>query len=239
MIFAIALGIAFSSAASAATLFYDFGASARETLSPLPADQYNNITMDTPVVLSIVDSVDSTGASTGISIDAAGFWPGQNSSGPGVAGGDAAAIFAPDAYVDNAFGSVASFGGFITPEATVSLGGLDGTGATSYDFTFFGSRTGATDNRETKYDVTGSNNGIGLLNVTANLSEVVHVNGIVPTAAGDITILVSPGPANNNGSGFYYLGAMRMVSNQIPEPATIGLLAFAGLAFTMQRRSRS
>ncbi|WP_168205412.1 PEP-CTERM sorting domain-containing protein [Bythopirellula goksoeyrii] len=235
MISAIVLGMAFSTAASAATLFYDFGDSSRTT-----AGNYNNIVMNAPSVLSIADSVDSTGANTGISLDASGFFAGSNQSGPGVASGDAAAIFETDATVDNAFGHAGAFGtNPLTPLATVTMGGLDGSGATSYDFTFFGSRTGATDNRETQFALAGANSGVGYLDVTANVSEVVNVSGIIPTAGGTITLEVSPGPNNNNGSLFYYLGAMRVVSNTIPEPATIGLLAFAGLAFTLQRRGRS
>src|SRR5699024_940243 len=40
---------------------------------------------------------------------------------------------------------------------TVTLSGLDASGLTLYDFIFFASRVGVTDNRQTQYLVTGGN----------------------------------------------------------------------------------
>ena len=102
--------------------------------------------------------------------------------------------------------------------------------AQAYNFTFFGSRTGVTDNRETEYAVTGSNAGSALLNTSSNISNVAVVSGILPTGAGTIQVVVDPGPNNNNGSLFYYLGALEL-STSIPEPASILLLmsSVAGL----------
>ncbi len=235
---AMAVCLAFSSVASAATLFFDFGDSGQTTVSPPAANVYNNIIVNPPGVLSIADTVNSTGANTGISINVSGFFNGSNQSGPTSPSGNAGAIFDGQATRDNAFGHAGTFGtNPLTPQATIALSGLDGSGLTTYDFTFFGSRQGATDNRETKYDVTGANNGFALLNTTANVSEVVSVTGITPTAGGNITLLVSPGPNNNNSSLFYYLGAMRIVSTTIPEPATFGLFALAGIACVVSRRA--
>lgn len=232
--FALTAVLASGTSLQAATLFYDFGDGAANRTTP---GNYNNIIVSNPATLSIADSVDSTGASTGISIEASGFFAGSNQSGPGVAGGDAAAIFESTAYVDNAFGHTGTFGtNPLTPMGTVTLGGLDGSGATTYDFTIFASRTGATDNRETKYDFAGANSGVAYLDTANNLSEVVNVNGIVPTAGGVITLQVSPGPNNTNSSGFYYLGAMRVVSNVIPEPASIGLMCVAACGLLTTRR---
>lgn len=215
--------------ANAATILYDFGDS-----SQITAGNYNNITVNTnvPPVLSIADSIDSTGASTGIGLSVSGFYPGSNQNGTTAPTG-AAAIFDAQATRDNAFGHTGAFGG--NPDAslaTVSLTGLNP--ALSYDFTFFGSRTSVTDNRETQYVVAGGNASTAYLNASANTSNVAIAAGIIPTASGTVSIQVSAGPNNNNGSKFYYLGAMQI--QYVPEPASLGLMSIALVAAAGLRR---
>lgn len=79
----------------------------------------------------------------------------------------------------------------------------------AYDFTFYGSRMSITENRETRYTVTGSNSGTALLNVTTNSTRVVSVPGIYPTAEGTLVVRVEKGPANNNSNGFYHITALK------------------------------
>lgn len=215
--------------ANAATILYDFGDS-----SQITAGNYNNITLNTnvPPVLSIADSIDSTSASTGIGLSVSGFFPGSNTTGATSVSG-AAAIFDTQATRDNAFGHTGPFSN--NPDAslaTVSLTGLNP--ALTYDFTFFGSRAGVTDNRETAYAVAGANASTVYLNASANTSNVAIASGISPTATGTIAIQVSAGPNNNNGSKFYYLGAMQI--QYVPEPATLGLLSIALVAAAGLRR---
>lgn len=217
-----------SSFATAASIFVDFGDSAQIT-----AGNYNNLTFNSPSVLSIPNAVDSTGAGTGISIAASGFYPGSNQNGATAPTG-AAAVFDPQATRDNAFGHTGAFGG--NPDAslaTVSLAGLNP--AVTYDFVFFGSRTSVTDNRETAFAVSGATTSTAYLNTAANTSNVAVVTGIAPTASGTIAINVSAGPNNNNASKFYYLGAMR-IDTVVPEPGLIGLVGI-GLAAACLRRS--
>lgn len=227
---AVAIFVAWNaSTASAATIYYDFGDS-----SQLTAGNYNNIIVNTngPAVLSIADSIDSTGALTGVGLSASGFYPGSNTSGTTTPSG-AAAIFDPQATRDNAFGHTGAFGG--NPDAslaTVSLAGLNP--ALTYDFTFFGSRAGVTDNRETAYALAGANSSTVYLNTSANTSNVAVAAGIIPTASGTISIQVSAGPNNSNSSKFYYLGAMQIL--YVPEPATLGLLSVALVAAAGLRR---
>lgn len=215
--------------AHAATILYDFGDS-----SQLTAGNYNNITVNTnvPPVLSIADSIDSTGASTGIGLGISGFFPGSNTSGTTTPSG-AAAIFDPQATRDNAFGHTGPFSN--NPDASlanVSLTGLNP--ALSYDLTFFASRTGVTDIRETAYTVTGAGIGTVYLNASNNTTNVVTLAGVVPTATGTVSIDVYAGPNNNNGSKFYYLGAMQI--QYVPEPATLGLFGVALIGIAGLRR---
>jgi hypothetical protein len=53
-----------------------------------------------------------------------------------------------------------------------------------------------------------------------------------------VAITVAAGPNNNNGSHFYYLGAMQVVSAAIPEPSTLGLASLAGMLALALRRGR-
>lgn len=79
----------------------------------------------------------------------------------------------------------------------------------NYSFTFFSSRSGVSDNRETQFTVTGkTKSGTVCLNSTANKSETVSVENIDPTDEGRITISVTSGPNNNNSNGFFYINAM-------------------------------
>lgn len=218
---AFIVSIALSAPAMSASLYFDFGDSAQ-----LTAGNYNNVIVNPPTTLSILNAIDSTGAGTGIGMTAAGFYNGSNQSGT-VAPSGAAAIFDPQATRDNAFGHAAAFGGNpLTPSATLDFTGLNPL--LSYDFTFFASRLPATDNRETEYAVTGSNAGTAYLDAANNVSNVAIVSGITPTGAGTIQVVVDPGPNNSSTSLFYYLGALELTG--VPEPASTTLVMF-GIAF--------
>lgn len=225
---ALILGVSMSQLAAGANVFVDFGES-----SQLTTGNFNNIIVNTPATLSIANMVDEDGANTGIGISISGFFPGSNSTGQTAPTGDAAALFPATATRDNAFGHTGPFSG--NPDAslgTVSLTGLNP--ALTYDFTFFASRTGVTDNRETAYDISGANAGIGYLNSSANVGNVVTVAGIQPTGSGTVSIDVYAGPNNNNGSKFYYLGAMA-ITPRIPEPTGVAMAVVAA-GFAMARR---
>jgi hypothetical protein len=164
-----------------------------------------------------------------------GFFTGGNPNGTSTPSGDAAATFAPSAMVDNMFTHVGAFGGQATnPKGSLVLTGLDN--ATAYDFTFFASRMGVTDTRETMYTATGSNSAVTYLNASNNNANITSVAGIYPNA-GSITINVEAGPGNNNGATkFAYIGALRMDYTAIPEPTTLGLLGLSGMGLIFRRR---
>jgi hypothetical protein len=79
-----------------------------------------------------------------------------------------------------------------------------------YDFTFFGSRVGVTDNRETRYVLAGGTGGSADLDTANNVSNQVSITDITPDASGEIILTVSLGPNNNNENGFYYLNVLRI-----------------------------
>lgn len=221
--------MAFVSVANASIVFVDFGDSGQTT-----PGNYNNIIVNPPATLSVASAVASDGSPTGIGIDVSGFFNGSNFSGPTSPSGAAGAIFPGSATRDNGFGHALAFGtNPLTPMGQVFFTGLDPS--STYDFTIFASRQGATDNRETKYTVQGVNVGGALLNTSNNVSEVVDILSMQPTPSGSLTLSIEPGPNNNNASRFWYIGALRMTAVPIPEPVTASLVA-GTLALGLLRR---
>lgn len=223
--------------AQAAKLFFDFGDSSQ--VVPI-AENYNSMTVNPPGTPTIFNAIDSTGAGTGIGASLSGFFNGSNLNGTTSPTG-AAAVFHPQATRDNGFGHALAFGGNpLTPEGRIQLTGLDTSGNTTYSFTFFGSRTGVTDNRETVYSVQGGTSGSSSLDTANNTSNVALVSSILPNANGEIAILITPGPNNTNASRFWYIGAMSIESTTtlVPEPSTIGLLVFSSFGMAVIRRKR-
>jgi hypothetical protein len=192
----------------AATLYFDFGDASAQT-----AGNYNNVT---PAQQPITDCVDDTGALTGMGLYTSGFNSGSNQNGSQGPYGDAI-IFDVLATYDNLFGHTNNFNQPAPrPLGVLTFTNLDTSGSTAYSFTFFGSRMGVTDNRETLYVVEGVNSSSAALDCSANDTNVARVPTIVPTPAGVITVRVSRGPNNNNSSGFFYLGALQIVTGNAP-----------------------
>lgn len=187
------------------TLWFDFGDIAQQTTG-----NYNNITHTQDPV---ANAIDDTGLATGIALTVTdAFWPGSNQSGTTSPTGDGA-MFDAQATRDNLFGNTVDFGGFTEPTGGFTLSGLSTDSGVTYSFTFFAARLGVADNRETQYDVVGANSATGYLNAANNQSEVAVVANVAADANGEIVVTASPGPNNNNSSGFYYIGAVKVVRN--------------------------
>ncbi len=220
--------LASANVVSAAFIDFDFGDSTRIT-----PGNYNNIVVNAPATLDILNAIDSTGAATGISLTASGFFAGSNTNGTTAPSG-AAAIFNAEATRDNAFGHAGTFGtNPLTPQATLSLSGLDNSRL--YSFTFFGSRTGVGNIRDTLHTVIGATTSSAVLDASNNVSNVAVVSNIQPVG-GSITITLEPGPNNNSPERFYYLGAMRIDTGVVPEPATMLSFVIGGIGLAAVRR---
>lgn len=171
----------------------------KTTLSP-----WNNVTEKTAG--SSIDLTDEDGTELGIKLIIKKNFSGINSNGPAVT--QTAEFSMPEQVSKSSFfGNLTEFSGQTNPEAEMEITGLNPD--KKYDFVFFGSRT-ASDNRETKYTVTGTNEEFGYLNASSNTATVVSAGSIEPLSNGTITINVTFGPNNNNQYKFYHINAMKM-----------------------------
>jgi len=195
-------------------ILLDFGASATPTgTGPSPddpANAWNNVTdsIGAAVGAQVRNLVTTENAPTGISLVILSRFNGANTNGT-----LASTQFPADATRDSLFGNTETFSGLANVFPSFKLTGLDPS--LTYDFTFYASRTGVTDNRETGYTATGFNSGFVALNASGNVDKSATLTDMVPTAAGEITISLAPTASNNNANHFTYLGVMKLE----PSPA--------------------
>lgn len=217
-----------SQTAGATTLLFDFGHTNVQT-NP----GWNNVVPATTTLFATFDST-NTLTSVGFEITDTFFQTGEPSQlGSEAPAGDAAAypVSATDDYF---FGHTTPFAGAdANPLGQFKLFNLDPT--KTYNFTFFASRQTVTDIRDASYAITGGNSDSGVLNASNNNTEVLRINGIVPDANDEIFVDVTPGPNNDNTNGFFYIGLMQV--DVVPEPASLSLLAAAGLTVLGRRRA--
>ncbi len=217
-----------SQTAGATTLLFDFG---RTDLQTSPG--WNNVVPATTTLFATFDSA-NTLTPIGFEITDTFFQTGEPSQlGSEAPAGDAAAypVSATDDYF---FGHTTAFAGADpNPLGQFKLFNLDPGKA--YDFTFFASRQVVTDIRDASYAVNGANSASGVLNASNNNTEVLKLTGIVPDANNEIFVDLTPGPDNDNSNGFFYIGLMQV--DIVPEPASLSLLAAAGLCVLGRRRS--
>lgn len=57
-----------------------------------------------------------------------------------------------------------------------------------------------------------------MLDAANNVEETVTVEGVAPTAAGEITVALAPSPNNNNGNHFTYLTVLRVSGSPSSPP---------------------
>lgn len=97
-------------------------------------------------------------------------------------------------------------GGNPRQSATLRFGHLNPE--LTYEFTFFSSREGCQDFRQTSFIVQGEDTQADDLQSANNSGETITVKDVRPTADGDVTLTVMPGSHNNSPNRFYYLNAM-------------------------------
>ncbi len=223
--------------APAQTYLVDLGGANTTVHGPAPGDPnfyWNNLTeaMGASPTGALSNLVSSLNATSSISIVILDPFNGLNENGT-----QASTTYPVNATRDSLYGNTELFNGHTDIYPRFKLVGLDA--ATKYSFTFYASRTGATDNRETGYTVTGGNSGFAALDAVNNQDTTATVAGITPDAAGEISISLAPTGNNNNAYHFTYLGCLRVdaVPPQTPisftlQPASQRVVQFKSATFT-------
>ncbi len=191
------------------SFLFDFGAGGTVTdHGPAPDDPvyyWNNVTatLGGTELGELYGLVTAHGEPTSASLVILSRFNGSNANGT-----TANPDFPVEATRDSLFGNTEVFSGLENIFPSFKLVGLDP--AKAYDVLFFASRTGVSDNRETAYTLVGAGTTTVMLNAGNNVSATVTASGVKPDAAGELTISLAPGPNNNNGNHFTYLGVMKV-----------------------------
>ncbi len=188
--------------------YIDFGITSQETVG-----NWNNVSIENAADASglVVNLIDSNGASTGVTLTIDDAFDTVNTSGN--ASPDPSLPFPDTAARDSFFGETSDFNGTLEATGGFTLTGLDPL--KYYSFSIFASRNGVSDNRETQYTLAGSTTEIVTINPSNNTTDTADVVDIQSNASGEITLTAQPGPSNDNGFGFYYLGAIEMIASDI------------------------
>ena len=202
------------SAPAGGKFFIDFGA-ANTTTGPAddPLNAWNNA--DTTVGLSntatINPLVDNTGVAGIVRLEMVRRFNGANSSGTLTS-----TVFPASATQDSLYGNSEAFSGLANVSPAFRLAGLDPL--SSYTLTFYASRTGISDNRETLYTVTGAAVTSTTLNPANNVDSSTTLAGLIPSADGTLLVELSPTAQNSNAYHFIYLGAMMVSATPAQAP---------------------
>lgn len=97
-------------------------------------------------------------------------------------------------------------------QSQITFSGLDKDA--TYHLCFFGSRSGVSDNRDTKYIVAGARTETVNLQAAKNTDKTICASKIQPDSKGNIIVTITAGDDNDNKNGFYYLNAMRLASGE-------------------------
>ncbi len=227
------------------TLLLDFGTSGTPTQNgPAPDDPvnfWNNVTEAVGGVAGgqLSGLVNTLNVPTSIGLEILSPF---NGSGPNTNGTLESTVFPGNATRDSLYGNTEIWGGLANVTPSFKLTGLNPERV--YNFTFYGSRLGATDVRETSYTVAGEGTTYVTLDPANNVDNVATALGIVPDAMNEITIHLAPTANNSNGYHFIYLGAMKV--EEIPEqqpivfvrqPASQTVVAYQSVTFQAQVQS--
>ncbi|MCK7590677.1 T9SS type A sorting domain-containing protein [Subsaxibacter sp. CAU 1640] len=189
--------------------YVDFGITTNTTTGNWNNVAVANAASASGITLALVDD---SGASTGVTLTVDDAFNTVNTAGNPTP--DASLPFPSSAAADSFFGNTAVFQGATEPTGGFTLTGLDPT--KYYSFSIFASRNNVSDNREAIYTVAGSSASVGYLNASNNTMNTATVMNIQPNGSNAIVFTAAPGPNNDNGSGFYYLGAIEMITSDAP-----------------------
>ncbi len=184
----------------------DFGAAATPTLHGLAPNDignyWNNVTETNTVLTNLVTAGNLV---TSLRLSVLSPFNGANE-----AGTTAASTLPVNASRDSLYGNTEPFNNRSNVFPRFKLDGLDPS--LEHYLTFFASRTGASDNRETQYSVSGSNNAVGFLDAANNISNWAVLAPVAPDSAGELMVELTPSTNNNNPNHFTYLGAMKLIA---------------------------
>ncbi|MEE9437816.1 MAG: T9SS type A sorting domain-containing protein, partial [Saprospiraceae bacterium] len=174
---------------------------------------WNNVTVNTGDQSGlIVNLINDLGNSTGAILtldDSFDFYNTVGTTNP-----NSNLPFLEPATKDSFFGETAPFNGVTNPTGGFTLSNLDPT--KYYSFSVFASRISVSDNRETQYTASGQNVVSNTLNASNNTSNTTNILNINPLSNGTISFVVTAGSNNTNPFGFYYLGAIQMITSSTP-----------------------
>ncbi|YCM46736.1 SwmB domain-containing protein [Verrucomicrobiaceae bacterium 227] len=195
------------------TVLIDFGSAGTATGSDDDSlRSWNNVSsLGTSNTGSIEDLNSVSGSTSGFGFQMVRRFNGANSS-----GSTAAANFPRSATRDSLFGNTSTFSGLSNVFPAFRLTGLNP--AQTYELTFYASRTGVSDNRETRYTVTGSNTLVTTLNPANNINQMTTLAGASPDPDGALLVELSPSGANTNSNQFTYLGVLQLSSPNTTPP---------------------
>lgn len=197
------------------TLLFDFGGGLTTEHAAAPDDPtnyWNNITttIGGSSTASLTNIVAADNAATTVGLTMLSRFNGANENGT-----TTSPLFVADATRDSLFGNTEVFSGFSNIYPKFKLTGL--SAARNYRVTFYASRTGVGDNRETLYTVQGTLTNTATLNVANNVTNVAVLNSVRPSGTGEVTISLTPGANNNNANHFTYLGVLKMELLPLPR----------------------
>jgi lysophospholipase L1-like esterase len=200
------------------TLLFDFGSSNTPTQNgPDPDDPLNFWNNVTEAVGSVdggqmTKLVNTQNIETTIGLEIMSRFNGANTNGT-----VESAVFAPNATRDSLYGNTETWNSLTDITPSFKLTGLDPQRV--YNITFYASRLGVSDIRETSYTIEGEGITVVVFDPANKIDGVVTAMGIVPNAMNEITISLAPTENNNNGYHFTYLGVMKV--EEIPEQQPI------------------
>lgn len=205
------------------TLLIDFGAAGTVTThGPVPDDPalyWNNVAdLGTTTSGQLNALVTAQNQPTAIGLVMLSRFNGANANGT-----LASSLFPAEATRDSLFGNTETFSGLANVFPAFKLTGLDRE--LTYNLTFYASRTGVNDNRETLYTVVGAQTNSTVLNAANNITNTARLLHQAPGAAGELAIHLQPGPRNNNANHFTYLGVLRV---DLAEPRFTAVTELAG-----------
>lgn len=194
----------------------DFGAADQlsGTAPMAGSEQWNNIspTVGAAAQARVANLVTTAGVPTTAAWVTTSRFNGANTSGT-----TAPAPFPSSATRDSLFGNTEVFSGLANLTPAFKITGL--RPGMAHRLTFYASRLGASDNRETRYTVTGATTASVDLDVANNVAGTAEVPAMIPDSDGAIAVALAPGPRNNNANHFVYLGVLRL-AEEVPGGRT-------------------